>query len=422
MQEDFLHYLWRLKRFDLSQLQTTQGEPIEILAAGECNANSGPDFVEARIRIGDTLWAGNVEMHLRSSDWRRHRHQDDPAYGNVILHVVLEEDEPVFRASGERLPCLELRRRIAPGLAAIYRRLLSNAHWIPCQQQFFKIPALTRNLWLERLAVERLESKIQIIRERLQQNGRNWEETFYQFLARSFGVKVNADPFEQLARQLPLTLLLKHKASLFQVEALLFGQAGLLPDNLADEYPRRLLKEYLFLQRKYGLSPMPGVGWKLLRLRPANFPTIRLAQFATLIFQSGHLFSKTLAAQTTKEIENMFEVRLSNYWKNHYVFDKLSPRQTKVLGRTTIHLIIINTIVPFLFLYGQERHEKRYQEKAFRFLEELPPENNNIIEGWKVLGMEPETAFQTQALLELKSRYCDRRRCLQCAIGNAILR
>ncbi len=422
MQEDFLHYLWRMKRFDLSHLRSTQGEPIEILAVGDHNIDAGPDFIGARIRLGETLWAGSVEMHLRSSDWCRHHHQDDQAYRNVILHVVLEEDRPIFRANGERLPCLELRHRIPAGLTRNYRRLFKSAHWIPCQPQFHGVPELTRQLWLERLPVERLQQKVAVIRDRLRHNQRNWEETFFQFLARSFGVKVNADPFEELARVIPLQLLLKHKTSLFQIEALLFGQAGFLDEALTDEYPNKLRKEYAFLQKKYQLPSRPVSGWKLLRLRPANFPTIRLAQFATLIFQSGHLFSKMLAVESPREIENMFEVRLSNYWKDHYVFDKLSPRQTKKLGRTAIQLITINTIVPFLFFYGQDRQEVRYQEKALRLLEELPPERNNIIEGWKTLGVKPESAYQTQALLELKRAYCDRRRCLQCAIGAAILR
>lgn len=422
MQEDFLHYLWRLKRFDLSELKTTQGESIDIQRAGDYNRHAGPDFTNARIRIGDTLWAGNVEMHLRASDWMRHRHQEDEAYENVILHVVLEEDQPVQRANGEHLPCLELKRRIPHRLSKIYQKLVHNEYWIPCQPQLPGVSLLTRRLWMDRLLVERLEQKTEEIRKMLERNQRNWEETFFQCLARNFGVKVNAEPFEQLARSIPLQLIRRHRHNLLQVEALLFGQAGLLNPSYEDEYPRRLRREYQHLSHMYKLETMEPAAWKFLRLRPANFPTIRLAQLAMLLHQSGQLFSKTLAVQNVKEIEHMFEIHLSNYWKTHYLFDKESKRQTKSLGRSTIHLFVINTIAPFLFFYGRERRADKFQERALQLLEELPPENNHIIRNWKNLDMEPQSAYQSQALLQLKKNYCDQRRCLECAIGNAILK
>ncbi len=421
MQEDFLHYLWRLKRFDLTDLRTTQGEPIEIRETGQLNIHAGPDFTDARIRIGDTLWAGNVEMHLQASDWRRHGHQQDKAYDNVILHVVLEEDEPVLRSNGNRLPCLELKKRVPRGLSGIYSRLMRSEYWIPCQPQFPETAELTRQLWLDRLLVERLEEKTAAIRRSLQQHNADWDAAFYHWLARGFGMRVNADPFERLARSLPLKLMLKHRDRLFQLEALLFGQAGLLKEDWQDGYPRRLRKEYAHLADLYGLAPMEGVAWKFLRLRPANFPTVRIAQLATLLHQSGHLFSKMLAAQNVREIENMFEVRLSNYWKTHYVFDKVSTPQPKTLGRDAVHLLIINTIAPFLFLYGAERREERYQDRALQLLEEVPAEKNHIVRRWEELGVKPESAYQSQALLQLKKHYCDEHRCLQCAIGHAIL-
>lgn len=421
MQEAFLHYLWRLKRFDLTNLETTQGEPIDILHSGDYNRHAGPDFTNARLRIGDTLWAGNVEMHLLASDWWKHGHQDDESYANVILHVVLEEDQPVTRTGGQRLPCLELRRRIPPGLSGQYMKLIHQEAWIPCRHQVAEVSELTRQLWLERLLVERLQEKTEWLRTRLEANKRDWEETFYQSLAQSFGMRVNADPFFQLAGRLPLKLLQRHKDQLLALEALLFGQAGLLSPDQQDEYPRKLRREYDHLRRKYSLTPLPGAVWKFLRMRPANFPTIRIAQLATLIHQSGHLFSKMLAAQNCREIEHMFEVRLSNYWKDHYLFDKVSNRQPKMLGRTTVHHFIINTIAPFLFLYGKERQEFKYQDRALRLLEELPPEDNRDIHQWQALGIHPDSAYQTQSLLQLKRRYCDERRCLDCAIGNAIL-
>ncbi len=421
MKEDFLYYLWRMKGFDLDELKTTSGEEITIQNGGELNYDSGPDFLNARIKIGDTLWAGNVEMHLKSSEWNVHRHQLDSAYENVILHVVLEEDQPIIRKNGERIPCLELQKRIPPKISKTYKKLLQNEHWIPCQHLIHKVPEITRNLWLDRLMVERLEAKITEIEKSLTLNHNNWEETFYQFLARNFGVKINAEPFEQLAKSIPLLTLNKHKTNLIQLEALLFGQAGLLENDLKDDYPRKLKKEYHFLKRKYHLKSIKGDSWKLMRLRPANFPTIRIAQFATLIYQSVHLFSKMLIAKNVKEIENMFDVKISNYWQTHYVFDKSSIKRNKSFGKNAVHLLIINAIAPFLFLYGKEKGEDLYKEKAIRLLEELNPEKNNIIDEWKKLGLDPVSAYQSQALLHLKNNYCKTLKCMSCSIGNAVL-
>lgn len=421
MKEELLHYLWRTKRFDFTNLHTTQGDTLQIFQTGDYNTHAGPDFLNAKIHIGDTTWAGNVEMHVCASDWLRHGHATDKAYDNVILHVVLEEDVPILRASGERIPCLEMKTLIAPKLSSKYLELLHSEYWIPCQAQFAQVSEMTRTLWLERLLVERLEQKTELIAQQLQQNQQNWEETFYQLLARNFGVQVNMEPFELLAKSTPLLLLAKHKNSLLQIEALLFGQAGLLESDFEDAYPHQLKKEYAFLQKKYGLTPIRGESWKFLRLRPANFPTVRIAQFAMLIFQSNHLFSKMLAATSVEEIENMLELKLSNYWLTHYRFDKDSKKSAKKLGKSTIHLIIINTIAPFLFLYGKWKSDERYKDRAFALLEQVPPEENHIIENWQQLGVKPESAYQTQALLQLKKRYCDAKKCLNCAIGNAIL-
>ncbi|MCO6476078.1 MAG: DUF2851 family protein [Phaeodactylibacter sp.] len=421
MKEDLLHYAWRLQRFGRDALQTTTGEPIEILHAGTYNTHAGPDFLNARIRIGDTLWAGNVEMHLRASDWLKHGHHEDRAYDNVILHVVMEEDTPVHHARGERIPCLEMKKRIPQKLAAHYLRLLNNEDWIACEGQFAAVSELTRNLWLERLAAERLEQKALAIARQLEQNKENWEETFYHFLARSFGARVNAEPFMMLAQRCPLLLLRKHRHSLFQMEALLFGQSGLLTGPFAEEYPQQLQKEYRFLRRKYKLQPLPPQSWKFLRLRPANFPTLRIAQLAALLFQSDNLFSKVMAAINMTEVENIFEVKLSNYWWTHYTFDKASDKKQKALGREAIHLIFINTIAPFLFLYGQRKGEEKYQERALELLAATRPEANAVIRRWRAIGATAESAFQTQALLQLKNEYCDKKRCLECAVGNAVL-
>ena len=422
MQEDFLHFVWRLQRFNPKGLVTTTGETIDIINFGTHNHHSGPDFLNARLRIGDTLWAGNVEMHLRSSEWLVHQHQSDAAYENVILHVVLEEDTIIRHPDGERIPCLNLRPYLPAGLAKQYLRLLHNENWIPCQHQLYTVPSVIRSLWLDRMLVERLEQRTATMAVRLQQNQGDWEETFYQSLAWGFGLKVNADPFLMTAESLPLKTLLRHKNSLLQLEALLFGQAGMLNLKFKDEYPKRLQNEYTFLRKKYNLTPIVVTLWKYMRMRPANFPTIRLAQLATLLFRTGHLFSKMLVVKNLKEIENAYVVELSNYWQTHFRFDKESSKSTKSLGSSRIHLLVINIIAPFLFLYGQKKDDQTYKDRALQLLEEVPAERNAIISQWNELGLDAEQAAQSQALLQLKKHYCDNKRCLDCAIGCNILK
>jgi hypothetical protein len=422
MQEAFLHFLWRTRRFDAQNLQTTQGQSIEIQKIGEHNTHAGPDFFNARLRINDTFWAGNVEMHLRASEWLAHGHSSDPAYDNVVLHVVLEEDQPIFRTNGERIPCLELRGRIPPKLLENYQRLEQEQEWIPCQKFFRSVPDIVRLNWMDRLAVERLETKTASIEETLHATQNHWEEAFYRHLARNFGLKVNSEPFEILARSLPMLILAKHKSSLLQIEALLFGQAGFLETDYMEEWPNELAREYRHLAHKYGLEPMAKSQWKFLRLRPANFPTLRLAQFAALVHQSANLFSKILEINSVREIENLFEVRASPYWFNHFQFDKASQNREKTLGRDFIHLIIINTIVPFLFHYGKTKGLLEPPKRALALLEALSPESNAALEAWSALGANARNAFQSQALIQLKTRYCDEKRCLECAIGGAILK
>lgn len=422
MRESFLHFLWRWRRFDAQTLRTTDGQSLEILHPGEWNGHAGPDFFNARVRIGDTIWAGNVEMHLRASEWMLHRHSTDAAYNNVVLHVVLEEDQPVARASGERIPCLELKGRIPPKILENYQRLEHERAWIPCRQFFKDIPGIVRLNWLDRLLVERLEQKTAAVAEILAATGNHWEEAFYRLLARNFGLKVNAEPFETLARSLPLLILAKHKNDVKQTEALLFGQAGMLDGAFKDEWPKALAQEYRFLKHKYDLMPMAFSQWKFLRLRPANFPTVRLAQFVALVHQSAHLFSKILEAKNLRELENLFDVQPGEYWLTHFQFDKPSVRRPKNTGRDFVHLLIINTIAPFLFHYGKMRELEAFQKRALSLLEELPPEANAIVDGWAELGVQARDAYQTQALIHLKTRYCDAKRCLECAMGNAILK
>ncbi|MBL7776335.1 MAG: DUF2851 family protein [Saprospiraceae bacterium] len=418
MQEDFLHFLWRWRRFDLHDLRTTTGAAVEILHPGESNTDAGPDFFNARVRLDGTLWAGNVEIHLRASDWLAHRHDTDPAYDNVILHVVLEEDLPL----GQHLPCLELKGRIPPGLLDKYRRLRNERAWIPCAADFGSAPELLRHNWLDRLLVERLEGKTIEAAERVEACGQNWEEAFYRLLTRNFGLKINTGPFETLARGLPLRLLAKHQDQLFQLEAMLFGQAGLLADTLADDYPRALAREYQFLQHKYGLSPLAPGQMKFFRLRPSGFPSLRLAQLAALLHRRMPVLSRVLEARNSAELEALFQVEPSAYWSTHFRFDKTSEPKNKPPGREFVHLLLINTVAPFLFHYGRTHAAPEWQDRALQLLESLPPEANRVVEGWGALGQNAANAAQSQALLQLKNQYCSAGRCLECAIGTAILR
>ncbi len=415
--ETFLHYVWRLKKFDLHGLKTTEGDSLYILDGGHYNHNAGPDFLNARININNTLWIGHVEIHVLASDWLKHGHQ----YDNVILHVVLEEDEWIYNSSGCRLPCLELKKRIPHNLLGLYQKLLHNEYWIPCQYYFPRIPAITKELWLERLMIDRLEDKLAGQRQRLKDNKYDWEETFYHFLSKGLGMKVNSEAMEELSWRTPLSVVRKHKHSLFQLEALFFGQSGLLQSDLTEPYPMQLLQEYQFLARKFQLQPMTGAQWNFLRLRPANFPTIRIAQLATLLYQTDNLFQKTLSAASLEELYQMLELTLSNYWFDHYRFDKVSIGKNKRLGQSTKRSLVINTICPFLFLYADERKNEKVKQKALSWLEQLPPEHNTIIRDWEKLGVQPESAFKTQALIQLKTKYCSARRCTECSIGHSIL-
>ncbi len=420
--EEFLHYLWRMKKFALNDLQTTKGEPVTLYDTGAYNTDGGPDFTDARLQIGDTKWAGNVEIHLFSHDWQLHQHQHDKAYDSVVLHVVYEENAPAFRSTGEPIPCLELKGRFDEQLAKKYLQLIENEDNIPCSPHFSAVSELTKTAWIERLMIERLERKSADIAAQLDHKNGDWEEIFYRSLAANFGARINAEPFRRVARTLPQKILAKHGDNLTQLEALLFGQAGFLTEKLSDNYPKELQKEYSFLQKKYQLNPIAKHNWQFLRLRPANFPTIRIAQFAALTHRSNRLFSHVLDAAGIKDIEALFDVEMSEYWQSHYVFDKDSKHIKKSLGKKTIHLIIINTIVPFLFLYGKIRDDESATKKAMTFMEALPPENNKIIRDWQTLGITPESAYHTQALIQLKNEYCSPKKCLQCAIGHAILK
>jgi len=423
--EVFLHYVWKLKLFDFKELRTIDDETIELVNVGTHNHNTGPDFSHARIRIGGTLWAGSVEIHKKSSDWLLHQHQKDQAYNNTILHVVYEHDQNIYRIDGTPIPTLELKNKIPDQYVQRYWELSTSKQKIPCEHRFFTVPVSLKNIWLDRLVVERLEDKTLEIRRSLEQTQNNWEETFYQFLARNFGAKQNSTAFEALAKSLPLKIVSKHKNNLFQLEALLLGQAGFLSKSetqkTSDVYWLKLQKEYDFLVKKYQLIALNASSWQFGRMRPANFPTIRLAQFAVLIHQSTHLFSKILVESNVNDLRKMFLIHLDGYWMNHYRLGEESPKRKKSLGGGTVDLILINTIAPFLFVYGDYKGIEDYKDRAVRLLKTIPPEENAIIANWQNLGMTTNSAHDTQGLLQLKNKYCDLKRCLSCAIGHKIL-
>jgi hypothetical protein len=422
MSEDFLHHIWKFRLFDQLGLASTLGEEIEIVHPGMHNTDSGPDFFNARIKIAGTLWAGNVEVHINASDWNKHGHQSDKAYQNIILHVVHNADIILRRANGDPLPTLQLKNLFSSRHYENYLRFKSSNDWIPCERQITGTPPLVMDSTLDRLLIERLERKSEAIYGSLALNHNNWEETFYQLLARNFGFMTNAVPFELMAKSLPLVVLLRHKNNLLQVEALLFGQAGMLERHLEDQYARALQNEYVFLKHKFKLQAIDMHLWKFLRLRPVNFPTIRIAQFASLIYCSANLFSHVLACEDIHELQELLDVSPSQYWETHYSFDKPAPQRKKSLGQQAINSLLINTVVPFLFVYGQQRGEEQFKDRALRIMELLPGEQNSIIEHWAELGIPVDTAYHTQALLQLKNEYCQQRQCLNCNIGNYLLK
>jgi hypothetical protein len=421
MKEDFLHYIWKHKLFSQNNLETTEGEKIDILNTGTHNTDAGPDFFNAKIKIGKTLWAGNVEIHLRSSDWQKHSHHVNKEYDNIILHVVLENDATLTGKTDLPIPTLALKEKINEKFISRYESLISSRHRIPCEEEISKVNSFTIDTWLERMMVERLERKSTDILERLKQNKNNWEETFYHLLAKNFGFKLNAQPFEELARSLSLAVLAKHKNNLLQTEAMLFGTAGLLGKKYSEAYPISLKKEFDFLKAKFKLTDGIHSPWKFLRLRPANFPTIRIAQFAELVHRSSHLFSKILECENIAQVMKLFDVSASEYWDTHYVFGKTSTAQKKNFGRSATENIIINTAAPVIFAYGMHRNEEKYKETALKFLENIPSENNSIIKKWESLQIKSENASRSQALLELMNRYCIEKKCLSCSIGNKLI-
>jgi Protein of unknown function (DUF2851) len=416
MTEQLLQFIWQFSYFNKGELQTVAGERIELIHAGQHNTNQGPDFTNAKIKIGTTTWAGSVELHIRSSDWEKHRHTGDRNYDNVILHVVWEDDAPAGT-----LPVLELKDRISGLLLQRYEDLMQSQSFIACEKMLHTVPALTWKSWKDRLLAERLTRKSGLVMQYFEQSGSHWEEACWWLLARNFGIKINADAFEQVARSLPLNLLAKARHQIHQLESLLMGQAGLLNRDFEEDYPQLLQKEYAFQRRKYKLNPTPGILY-FLRMRPVNFPTIRLAQLAMLIHGSTHLFAKVKDSESLAAVKTWLNVTANDYWHYHYRFDEPAAYRPKHLGESMITNIVINTLCPLLFAYGCYQGEPAYKNKALQWLEESAPENNAITRGFSQLGVVAGNAFDTQALLELKNGYCNHKRCLGCAAGNNLMK
>lgn len=417
MTEQLLQYIWQFQYFNRSQLETTDKEPIEIIFPGSMNKNQGPDFKNAKIKIGGILLAGAVEVHCIASEWQKHLHHKDKNYKNVILHVVNKNDV----SFNNHIPVLELQSRISNSMLSQYNRLMQANSFIACAGNIQSVKDITWISWKERLVAERLTRKASKIHDLLRKNKDHWEETFWWLLARSFGTRENADAFEAIAHSVSLNYLAKHKNSIHQLEALLLGQANLLNDEYEDEYPKLLQREYLFLKSKYDLKPI-DIPIHFLRMRPGNFPTVRLAQLAMLISASIHLFSRILEAEYLKEIQQWLSCTANDFWHYHYHFHLQSNFKKKQLGPTMINSIIINTVIPMLFAYGLYHKNETHKAKALLWLEQVTAEKNSIVTGFAQLMVKSKTAYDTQSLIELKNEYCTKKRCLECSVGNAILK
>ncbi|MBA3829101.1 MAG: DUF2851 family protein [Taibaiella sp.] len=420
MTEALLQHIWQHSLFDSAGMRAVTGEEVTVIFPGAINTNSGPDFSAARIRIGNTILVGNVELHIKASDWYKHRHEHDPAYRNLVLHVVYENDSAPL---SQQVPTLVLAPHIKPHVLAQYHSLQLSGAILPCHSQLHTVKDITRSSWLTRLLAERWEEKLADWDDLLNSSAGDWRNLLYWRMAANFGFKVNADAFLMLARSLPLNILAKHHENLLQIEALLFGQAGMLTGSFNDEYPQQLQKEYQYLSQKYSLTPVPLHLWKFMRMRPANFPTIRIAQFAALVHRSVHLFSSIIEADPVKKIKELLQVKASGYWDMHYRFDDAQEAPSvKYLGQGSVNNIIINTVAPIKFLYAQHQGNGHLREAALQLLEDIPSEKNKIMDIWITAGWKPVSAAQSQAMIQLYNKYCTSGKCLQCAVGHSILR
>lgn len=428
--EDLLHYTWRHKLFALGEQRTTDGRLVEVIDPGLHNRNAGPDFFNAKVKIDGTLWVGNVELHVKSSDWYLHHHEQDEAYNNVVLHVASVIDADVETQNGQRLPQLQLD--VPAQVAENYRELLAADNYPPCYKVIPNLQRLTVSAWMSALQTERLERKTQDIRRRVEECNGSWEAAYFVTLSRNYGFGINSDAFETWAKSIPLSAVGHHRDDLFQIEAFFLGQAGLLDEQaipvrhreaaLADSYFSMMKNEYAYLSHKFGLQPMDVRLWRFLRLHPQNFPHIRLSQLAYLYYNRRAGLSELVECKNVGQAEELLKAQATDYWQTHYSFGNETPRKEKALSKASRQLIIINTVVPMLFAYGRHKGNEDCCDRAFEFLEELKAESNHIVRMWKEVGLPVKTAGDSQALIQLKKIYCDRKDCLRCRFGYEYLK
>ncbi len=421
MKEDFLHYLWRFKKFDFSSLKTVQGENVTIINSGQYLQNSGPDFFNSQILIGNQKWAGNIEIHLKSSDWYLHNHEQDQSYDNVILHVVWNHDMPVYYKNNTEIPVLELQNYVDIDLINNYEKLQSAKSWIYCQNQISEIDPFALQNWQERLYVERLEIRSERILQTLQSLDNDWEATLFVLLAKNFGLNYNGQIFYDNLSQVPFQIIRKELFDLESIESILFGSSGLLEKDYDDLYFKSLQKRFTYIQQKYNLQLGFKAKPQFYKLRPDNFPTIRLAQLANLYHLHQQLFSKTIAIKNISEYFELFENGVSSYWENHYNFDVPSSNKKRKLSKAFKELLFINTIIPVIFTFYKFQNIEN-SDQIFQMINNLPPEKNNIVDKFSEIGIKSSNALQTQSLLQLKNNYCDKSRCLECNIGISLLK
>lgn len=419
MKEDFLHYIWKTKNFDQRELRTTDGRKLFIHSFGFHNHNAGPDFLNARIEVEGVLWAGHVEIHIHSSDWIKHKHQRDAKYHNVVLHVVLKEDVHIMLPNAVDIPCLELHSRIKPKMVSHYQYMSHHQRWISCEAFLPEVSELVKVDAKDKALTDRLEHAAKILMNRLETLNGDLNSLIYERLAWGLGLKVNSYNMEFLAKISPYKYLLKHRDHLFQIESLLFGQSGLILPNSKDNYEQELFSEYSFLKGKFGLEPMKGHQWKFSTLRPPSFPTLRIAQLAMLVHILDRIDRILFEPHTV--IEQMKALQLGTYWTTHYRFGKDSKPRKKSIGPSTVDNLSINVIAPLQYMYGLFRKEQKYQEGAFRLLQDISAERNNVTKRWVLLGMSNANAADSQSLIHLKKNQCDAFLCTQCPIGHQIM-
>ena len=420
MEESFLHFVWKFQKFNSIDLRTKDGNPVSIFDVGQHNHDAGPDFHNARVKIDNLEWNGHVEIHIRSSDWRHHKHGNDQAYDNVVLHVVWENDENTFRKDGTVIPTVELKNRVNPNLLENHLKFISGHQDIACQEQLHTIPRLTWINQLDRMLALRLEQKAERIIAIAEETNNNWEEVAYRVLARSFGFSLNSDAFERMSESLPLKLIAKHADQPLQVEALLLGQSGFL-ENPLDEYGEKLKSEFDFLQKKYQLNfTLHRTHWKFGKTRPSNFPTVRIAQLAAILTKNPALFSTIRQARSSADIKEMLNSQVSKYWQSHFDFGKALKKGHNQLGNASLEVLVINAVAPTIAAFALQTDQPELMERATTFLEQIPAESNRYTLKWKAAGKAPKSAFDSQAMITLYKDYCVRKKCLQCAVGTTL--